>query len=171
MTQVRRFDHVAIAVADMHRAVHMYEHVLGGEFISGGDDEPLAVRTLQLRYPPGTKVELMMPLTTDCYLQRFIDKHGGGFHHATMFVDDLTRAIEDLTAEGFEVVDTDMESSFWKETFVRPSSGFGALLQLATVDREDRWQTPAEEFGIEDVLAGRVVWRNGVAEPKADTVS
>lgn len=164
MTEVRRFDHVAIAVADLHRAVHLYQDVLGGEFISGGDDERLAIRTLQLRFPPGTKVELMTPLTEDSYLQRFIDKHGGGFHHATMFVADVTQAVDELTAEGFEVVDTDVESTVWKETFVRPSSGFGALLQLATVDDETRWLTPADGFGIEDVVEGRVVWRDGVAE-------
>lgn len=168
MTQVRRFDHVAIAVADLRGAVRLYHDVLGGEFISGGDDEDLAIRTLQLRFPPGSKVELMTPLTEDCYLQRFIDKHGSGFHHATMFVEDLANTIEKLTADGFEVVDTDMASTVWKETFVRPSSGFGALLQLATVHCEDRWLTPTDEFGLEDVLAGRAVWSDGTPHLRAD---
>lgn len=158
---VQRFDHVAIAVEDLERAAELFQGVFGAEFVHGGDDDRLGMRTLQFRLPPGVKVELLMPVREDSYLRRFIDKHGPGFHHATLIVDDVEKAIEALTAKGFEVVDTDLSSTRWRETFVRPSSGFGTLIQLA--DSVRSWTTPATHYTVEDALAGRVVWRDNEA--------
>jgi methylmalonyl-CoA/ethylmalonyl-CoA epimerase len=155
---VQRFDHVAVAVWDLAEAVPLYRDLLGGELISGGDDDRLHIRTLQLRYPPGVKVELMQPLREDSYLAAYLRRHGPGFHHMTCFVADVAEAAQRLTAAGFETVDTATGNPWWRETFVRPSSGFGTLIQLAATDLE--WTRPVVPEGatVEDVLAGRLVW-------------
>src|SRR5690606_20774805 len=127
MTTVQRVDHIAIAVADLRPAIALFQGVFGAEFVHGGDDPELDIRTVQLRMPPGIKIELMTPTKPTSYLQAFIDKKGQGFHHMTVIVDDVEEAIRDLTSAGFEVVDTNLRHPKWRETFLRPSQGFGLI--------------------------------------------
>lgn len=155
MTKVKRIDHIAIAVADLQPALTLFHDILGGELVHGGDDPKLDIRTVQLRLPVGIKVELMTPTSPTSYLRAFIDKKGGGFHHMTIMVDDVEQAIEEVTGAGVQLVDTDLSHPRWRETFTRPSQGFG-LLQI--VDSVGDWSTPTTEYTLEDVLAGRVVW-------------
>jgi methylmalonyl-CoA/ethylmalonyl-CoA epimerase len=157
---VRRFDHVAIAVWDLAEAVTLYHDLLGAVLIAGGDDDRLRIRTVQLKLPPGSKVELLTPLDETSYLHRYLTKHGPGFHHMTCYVDDVEEAAARLDKSGFETVDTDVSQVHWKETFVRPSSAFGTLLQLASTDLV--WDEPVlpDGAGVADILAGRIVWND-----------
>ncbi len=149
------FDHVAIAVHSIREALPLFIDVLGAEYVAGGDDDRLQIRTVQFKMPPGVKIELMEPMSEDSYLQRYLDKHGPGFHHTTVFFDDIEEVIPELEEKGFPVVDTDLRHSGWRETFVRPSAGFGTLMQL--VDTDADWMTRSP-FPIEDVLDGKIVW-------------
>ena len=78
-----------------------------------------------------------------------------------MLVADLDEAIARVEAAGFETTGTDRSRPWWMETYIRPRSGFGALIQL--VETSERWDRPAEGLGIEDVLAGRAIWADGRA--------
>ena len=151
------FDHVAIAVSSIRDALPLFMDVFGGEFIAGADDERIGIRTLQLRLPPGVKIELMEPLNEDSYLQRYLDKHGPGFHHITTFFPDIEEVIPEFEEQGFEVVDTDLSDAGWRETYLRPSSSFGALLQI--VDTNVDWGTPRPDMTVDDVLEGRLIWK------------
>jgi methylmalonyl-CoA/ethylmalonyl-CoA epimerase len=155
---VSRFDHVAIAVWDLAEAMRLYHDLMGGVLISGGDDEALGIRTVQLRLPPGTKIEVLTPLDESSYLHGYLTKHGPGFHHMTCFVPDVEEAAAALSAHGFETVGTHVENEYWKETYVRPGSAFGTLLQLASSDLV--WDQPVMPDGAEvrDILAGRIAW-------------
>lgn len=157
MTQVRKVDHVAVAVASIAEAIPLYCGILGARFLMGGDDDERGLRTIQFQFAD-SKLELMEPLRPDSGLQRFLDRRGQGFHHVTIFVEDVTETIAELEAEGYEVVDTDLSDSRWRETYLRPRSGFGALLQI--VDTDARWDLPSDELTLEDVLAGRAEWRD-----------
>lgn len=154
----RRFDHVAIAVWDLAEAVPLYHDLMGGTLIAGGDDEHIGIRTIQLRYPPGVKIELLQPLGPDSYLTAYLDKHGPGFHHMTCFVPDVEKAAMALAEHGFETVDTNTTNHYWRETYVRPSSAFGTLLQLASTELQ--WEDPVVPAGatVEDIIAGRLLW-------------
>ena len=156
---------MAIAVKDLARAADLYGKVLGGELVRGADDLELGIRTLQFRLPPGVKVELLTPIG-DSYLKRYLDKHGEGFHHATIFVDDLAAAVAELEAEGFDVVDYDDTMDSWQEAFVRPSSGFGALLQLVSTVLD--WSVPIPGLTVEGVLNGEWRWMNNTCIRTAD---
>lgn len=156
---VLEVDHVAVAVNSIPEALRLYLDTLGGEFISGGDGPNDDMRTVQLRVG-GLKLELMQPLGDDSYLQRFIDKHGQGFHHMTIFVEDLYEAIASLEGAGYEVVDTNPASPLWRETYVRPRSGFGTLIQIVQTNRG--WNEPFEGITLEAILNGDVVWRDDI---------
>jgi methylmalonyl-CoA/ethylmalonyl-CoA epimerase len=159
---VRRFDHIGIAVRDLARAAELYGEILGGTLVRGGDDVELGIRTLQFKLPPDVKVELLTPLGNS-YMQRYLDKHGEGFHHATIFVGDVRAAVAELESRGFVTVDLEDSMPTWQEVFVKPSSGFGALLQLVATVSD--WSTPIEGMTVEGVLAGEWRWMNNHPVP------
>ncbi len=155
-TPVRAFDHIALAVRSLKDAARLFRDIFGATFVSGGDDEKLQMRSAQYLLPPGTKIELLQPLTDDCALARFIEKHGEGLHHVTLFFDDIEALIPRLGDAGFDVVDTDLSDRGWRETYLRPRSGFGALFQVVDTDLD--WSTPLPGITEEAVFAGRVLW-------------
>jgi methylmalonyl-CoA/ethylmalonyl-CoA epimerase len=163
---VRHFDHIAIAVRDLARAAELYGDALGGELVRGGDDIELGIRTMQFKLPPGIKIELMTPVG-DSYLARFIAKHGEGFHHVTIFVDDIHQAVTELESRGFETVDLDDTMESWQEAFIRPTSGFGALVQLTASDID--WLTPVPGMTREGILAGEWRWVDNRCVHVSDT--
>jgi methylmalonyl-CoA/ethylmalonyl-CoA epimerase len=158
--KVQRFDHTAIAVRDLRAATDLFCGLFGAEMIHGGDDPRLHIRTIQLQFPEGSKVELLYALDGDSGVAKFIEKRGEGLHHVTFFVDDVAGAEQALNAAGYETVDTHLEDPQWRETYLRPKSGFGALIQLAD-STEENWTEPTTEYTLEDVLDGKVVWADG----------
>lgn len=168
MIEVRSFDHIAIAVRDLERAAVLYGDILGGDLVRGGDDLELGIRTMQFKLPPAVKVELLTPIG-DSYLARYIDKHGEGFHHATIFVEDLPVAVAELESEGFEIIDYDDSMDTWQEAFVRPSSGFGALLQLVATVLD--WSEPIDGLTVEGILGGEWRWMNNTCIRTVDVES
>jgi methylmalonyl-CoA/ethylmalonyl-CoA epimerase len=154
MVEIRKLDHVAIAVRDLPRAIDLFIGVLGGRFVGGGDNPELEVRAIQIDFPPGFRVELLTPTTRTSYLARYLERHGEGFHHVTAYVDDVAETAAELEAAAIGTVDTRTDRESWHETFIRPTSAFGALVQLATP--EVPWKEPLEGVTVEDILAGRV---------------
>lgn len=150
---VQRLDHICLAVRDMERACRLFIDVMGGTFVGGGDNPKLGVRAIQIKMGQ-IKVELLQPLEPGGYLERYIEKHGEGFHHLTMYVDDVAETDAALRAAGYETVDLDTEPDAWKETFLRPSSAFGALIQLSTP--KDPWPDAIPGMTLADVLEGKV---------------
>lgn len=165
---IRRFDHVAIAVPDLRAAVHLFADVLGGEFMVGGEDVGLGIRTLQLRFPTGAKLELMAPVREDSYLQRYLDRHGPGLHHVAVFVADLRAAVADLEADGYEVVDVAFERPDWYEAFLRPRAAFGTLVQV--VETTADWTDVATDVTLEQVLNGEVLWVQSTPTLRTETL-
>ena len=64
-------------------------------------------------------------------LSSFLDKRGEGLHHVTFKTDDIRAAIDHLRAQGYELVDVNIENPHWKEAFLRPSKSHGTLIQIA----------------------------------------
>ena len=158
--QIIRVDHVAIALHDVADAAGLFCGALGATFITGGDNDETGLRLLHVQLP-GLKLELLSPLRDDTVLARSLESHGVGFHHMTFFVDDVARTVDLLTADGIPTAGTDTRLQTWSETFIKPGASFGALLQFVSSTRD--WGVPTTEFELEDVLAGRVVWRDYLA--------
>jgi methylmalonyl-CoA/ethylmalonyl-CoA epimerase len=158
--RIQKVDHVAIVVPDMAEAMPLFHDALGGRFVAGGDNDGTGIRLMHLMLP-GFKLELMAPLRDDSIVSRHLEQRGPGFHHVTFFVDDVLATADALQADGFGTTGTDVSSDNWSETFLRPSETFGALLQFVATARE--WNVPTRDYALEDVLAGRVVWRDFVA--------
>jgi methylmalonyl-CoA epimerase len=156
---VVKADHVAIACRSIADALPLYRDLLGGRFLDGGDNDQTGTRFVHLDIG-GFKVELMEPLRPDSAVQEHLDRRGPGMHHFTFFVDDIEQTITDFEAGGMTMVGTRLGVATYLETFVHPKDSSGALVQLVQTDLP--W-TPREDFTVDDVLAGRVVWRDAVS--------
>lgn len=166
MATATSIDHVAIAVDDLGAAWRLFGETLGGTFVAGGDDTEIGIRLLQVMFPPGMKYELIEPLDDESYLQGYLDRHGPGFHHVTMIVDDVVAMDAELQAAGYATTGLDLHDPDWREIYIRPQSGFGALVQLT--DSPLDWSTPQDHITPEQVIAGEVLWI-GTAKPRLRT--
>lgn len=162
---VVRVDHVGIATESLARALPLYHQVMGGRFLLGGDLDERGMRTIQLVYPGGMKIELIEPTRPGSSLAPFLAEKGPGVHHVTVVVHDVVAAIADLEAQGYEVTGTRLARERWRETYVRPTSAGGVLLQIA--DTTLAWDTPVEGVSLDAVLAGEVVWDDFVPRLRA----
>ncbi|NYE35844.1 catechol 2,3-dioxygenase-like lactoylglutathione lyase family enzyme [Nocardioides cavernae] len=142
---------------DVEPALGLYCDALGARFVLGGDNHQTGNRIVHLALG-GFKVELMQPLRADSLLARFIDRRGEGFHHVTMVVDELARTVGCLDAAGLGLVGTDLTNPVWREAFVPPRAAGGALVQLVETDRD--WSRTVDGIALDDVLAGRVEFRD-----------
>jgi methylmalonyl-CoA/ethylmalonyl-CoA epimerase len=94
------FDHAAIAARRLRDLLPLYRHVLGGEFFGGGDNPQVGYRALQLRFPDGTRIELMEPLAGSSFFDKFFASRGEGLHHITFKVPDIHAALEIVQRAG-----------------------------------------------------------------------
>jgi methylmalonyl-CoA/ethylmalonyl-CoA epimerase len=53
---VKALDHVTLALWSTEEALVLFRDVLGGEFLVGGDDEKLGIRTVQVRFSPDPEI-------------------------------------------------------------------------------------------------------------------
>jgi methylmalonyl-CoA epimerase len=130
---VLKIDHVAFATWDAVPHVKLLTEILGAEFVDAGDEPHNGFRWLQFQLPGGGKIEIIEPLNTDGFLYRFLMKRGEGMHHVTMYVKDLAIAIDQLRGAGYNPIDINLASEFWKEAFISPREANGVLIQLAQV--------------------------------------
>lgn len=171
-------DHVAVAVPALDPAMPRWAGELGGEQVAWFSNG--VFRSRQLRYPNGTKVELLAPHERDPddgnFVRRFLQRSGATVHHVTLKVPDIHVAATQAGEAGFDVVDLDDSDPIWKEAFLRPSQVGGVIVQLAQdaetdaawaarVGSEYREPSPdaARPVGpvvtVTDLDAGADVWR------------
>ena len=147
---IEYFDHVAIGVRDVVAAAEMLE-VLGGVFLTGADNQRRGFRWIQYRLPGGTRIEVLGPVTDDCFLWRFLRSRGEGMHHLTFKVSSVAEAARRAEEAGLHVVGLHLQPGGWSECFIHPSSAHGTLIQLA-----DWPEGHYPQASLEQVLAGEI---------------
>lgn len=131
MTIFKRLDHVSIGVSDITKAEKLFVDVLGGEPMKdkgSNPDEGFAWFTFKLG---GKKLELVAPTTPgEGGVGRYIEKNGEGFHHLSISVENLPRAIEYFQSQGIRVLSENSENPQWKHCYLHPKDTYGALIQV-----------------------------------------
>ena len=130
---IGKFNHVAIAVPDLEKAVRTYRDVLGAK-VSAPQDEPEHGVTVVFIELPNTKVELLHPLGDKSPIQAFLDKNpSGGIHHVCYEVEDIYAAREQLKSQGARVLgngDPKIGAHGNPVLFLHPKDFFGTLVEL-----------------------------------------
>lgn len=130
MANIKRIDHVAIAVRDAELAAAQYSKLLNA----------VHIRTETLREKAGmvkvaymqigeNVLSLVQSLEVDGFINKHIDQHGEGLHHLGLEVDNLDAFIQEVEAKGYKIPLRD-DFSNRREVVLRPRDANGVVLQV-----------------------------------------
>ena len=128
--ELKRVDHVGIAVKNLDEAVKFYESL--GFKASGY--EVVAEQKVKVAFLPcgDSELELLESTEPDGPIARFIEKNGPGIQHIAIRVDDIDKALEELKAQGVRLIDQTPRygAGNARIAFVHPKATGGVLLEL-----------------------------------------
>ncbi len=131
MAIFKRLDHVSIGVHDLAAARRLFVEVLGGEALSDAgqnSDENFEWFTFNLG---GKKLELVSAITAGAGgVGRYLAKHGEGFHHLSISVENLEDTIAYFESQGLRVLAPNVHDPLWKHCYLHPADTHGALIQV-----------------------------------------
>ena len=125
-------DHIGVAVKDLQKALAFWENSLGIPCVRVEEVTEQKVRTAFL--PVGdTEIELLEPTSDESPVAKFLEKKGEGIHHIALRVENLEAALEDLKAQGVQLIDTTPRygAGGARIAFVHPKATGGVLLELS----------------------------------------
>lgn len=125
-------DHFAVGVHSIDDALDRAARGAGGREVARFS-QGRSWRGAQAEFAAGMRLEALEPLENpeDDFLVRFLEANGEGAHHFTFKVPDIEARIARLRSLGIEPVKIDLSDPGWKECFLHPRLGLGAVIQLA----------------------------------------
>ncbi|HSJ46651.1 MAG TPA: VOC family protein [Euzebyales bacterium] len=133
-----RLDHVAVAVGDLDDALAYWCGTVGAGVVAREINDGFDIA--QVRTRGGGKLELIAPPPggDGGFILDFLARFGPTIHHVTLKVADLGAAIDTVRAGGYDVVDVQTMSRWWREGFLRPTQVGGLIVQVAWTPEDDR---------------------------------
>lgn len=134
--QLRKVDHIGVAVASLEQALPVWEGKLGLR-AKGVEDVPSqGVRVCFLPLG-GLKFELLEPASPDSAIARFLEKRGPGLHHVAYEVPDVRAALAEAEAQGLQLIDRAPRPGAAGKlvAFLHPRATGGVLTELVQPGR------------------------------------
>ena len=128
---LRKIEHVALAVADLDRAIEHYRSVWGLEVAHRERVDDQGVEEAML--PLGESyLQLLHPTHEESTVAKFIERRGEGLHHIAYEVDDLRAALAHMKEEGATLIDEEPRRGGRGHmvAFVHPKGNHGVLVEL-----------------------------------------
>ena len=129
--ELKRVDHVGIAVKNLEEAVNFYETAIGLKAVGY---ETVAEQKVKVAFLPcgDSELELLESTEPDGPIARFIEKNGPGIQHVAIRVDDIEKALEELKEKGVRLIDQTPRygAGNARIAFVHPKATGGVLLEL-----------------------------------------
>ncbi|MHC6180753.1 methylmalonyl-CoA epimerase [Clostridium sp. JNZ X4-2] len=128
---LKKIDHVGIAVKSIEESLKFYEGVLGLK--CSGTEEVKSQKVITAFIPLGeSELELLEPTSDDSPIAKFIEKNREGIQHIAVRVDDVEASLEELKKQGIRLIDEKPRDGAGgaKIAFVHPKSTKGVLLEL-----------------------------------------
>jgi methylmalonyl-CoA epimerase len=127
--------HTAIAVRDLDTALADLKRQYGVEPLTR---ETVTDQGVEEAMVPlgGSYLQLLMPLSEDTPVGRFIATHGEGLHHVAIQVADIDAALAHLASEGVDLVDRSPRrgGEGHRIAFVHPRAMASTLIELVEVE-------------------------------------
>jgi len=129
----RGIHHLGVAVDDLDEALDTYERLFGAEIEHRERVAEQGVEAASLRIG-ADRVELLAALGSDTPVGKFLAKRGPGMHHVAYEVDDVGAALDELAAEGAELIDDRPRRGLFglEVAFVHPDSVHGVLAEIVS---------------------------------------
>ena len=116
------------------RRLSTYDRLFGAELEQREMLEEQGVEAASLRIG-ADRVELLAALGEDTPVGKFLSKRGPGMHHVAFEVDDVGAALDELAAEGAELIDARPRRGLFglQVAFVHPDAVHGVLAEIVSV--------------------------------------
>ena len=128
-----RVDHIGVAVTDLDAAKELYTQVFGMTCVHQEDNEAQGVREAMMAIgASGSCVQLLVPLTPESTIAKFLDRSGPGIHHVAYAVDDIDAESARLRAEGERLLYDEPRrgTAGSRINFIHPKDAGGVLVEL-----------------------------------------
>ena len=129
----RGIHHLGVAVADLDEAVATYERLFGARLEHRETVLDQGVEAASLRVGED-RVELLASLGEESPVGKFLAKRGPGMHHVAYEVPDVGEALDELAAEGAELIDDRPRRGLFglEVAFVHPDAVHGVLAEIVS---------------------------------------
>jgi methylmalonyl-CoA epimerase len=128
---LKRVNHIGIAVQDLDQAIEFWNRMFGVQTPPPVTERDMRICMIQLG---DLLVELISPIGTEGVMAKHIQKRGEGIHHVCYEVDDIYKAVEEMSTKGMKFVSKEpREGAEGKIVFLHPSSTHGVLTELVQV--------------------------------------
>ncbi len=138
MANLKKIEHVGIAVNDLEKANEVYRKILG---VSHYKIEEVASEGVLTSFfkTADSKVELLQATHKQGPIAKFVEQRGEGIHHIAFLVTDIYKEIIRLKKEGFDIIDDSPKKGADNKlvAFVHPKSCNGVLIELCQEIKND----------------------------------
>jgi methylmalonyl-CoA/ethylmalonyl-CoA epimerase len=101
---VKKIDHLGIAVKNLDEALKLYTEVLGFKVEAYETLDEQKVKTAIIKVGE-SKIELLESTTPDGTIATFIEKRGEGLHHLALTVPNIEAALQEVKAKNIQLID------------------------------------------------------------------
>ena len=124
-------EHVGIAVKDLNRVSEVFNDLLGLDLRSRekvADDQVIT----DIYHAGEDKVEFLKATSPGSPIAKFLQKKGEGMHHIAFRVDNLQSALNYLSTQGIQLIDTKprIGAEGLQVAFIHPKSTGDVLVEL-----------------------------------------
>lgn len=129
--QVKKIEHIGIAVKSIDKALEFYEGVLGLECYNVEEVADQKVKTAFLKVGE-VKIELLESTAEDGPVAKFIEKRGEGIHHIAYNVDHVNNALNEAASKEIRLIDVESRKGAegFDIGFLHPKSTGGVLTEF-----------------------------------------
>jgi methylmalonyl-CoA/ethylmalonyl-CoA epimerase len=129
----RGIHHLGVAVADLDEALATYQRLFGAELEHRDAVAEQGVEAASL-WIGEDRVELLAALGEETPVGKFLAKRGPGMHHVAYEVADVGAALDELTAQGAELIDDRPRQGLFglEVAFVHPDAVHGVLAEIVS---------------------------------------
>lgn len=131
MPRVIRINHIGLATESIEQALRVFGGGLGMQ-VSGSVEVPGDQVAVAFAPVGESRFEFLEPVGEEGPVQKFLEKRGPGIHHICLEVEDLPGMLEQLRAQGVELIDQQPRPGAHGSlvAFIHPKSANGVLVEL-----------------------------------------
>ncbi len=127
---ITKINHIAIVVNDLDASLQAYHDVLG---LPIGDRKVMPEQEVEIAFLPAgdSLIELIMPITEDSGVAKYLAKRGEGMHHICLEVDDVEATLAEMKARNAQLInEATIQAAEGRAFFLHPKGTHGVLIEL-----------------------------------------